>query len=720
MLGGSRPIQYDVTRMAILSNATPLIALDAVVVDTETTGLDPAKARIVEIAALPLKHGKLDESAALRRLVHPGEPIPPSATAIHHIDDVTIADAPGFAAIWPDFAAALSGSILIGHRVGFDLAVLKGECARAGLPWMVPRMLDTGLLAQVVEPNLGGYTLEALASWLGVVVEGRHSALGDAVLTAKIFLALLPRLRDGNIRTLAEAEQACLALTHVLDDQHRAGWAEAVTAPSAGEERALARIDPYPYRHRVADVMSAPVHCIAAGAALGEALQRMAQAKISSLLVSEKGVGAAMSARDTGIVTERDVLRAVAGHGAEALTQPVGTFASKPLLAAPAAAFVYRALSLMNRFNFRHLGVENERGEICGIVTSRDLLRLRAQEATILGEGLDNADDAHALAAAWAQLPHAAAALLAEDVSGRDIAAVISRELGALTRRAGVLAERRLQEAGDGPPPCPYALCVLGSAGRGESLLAMDQDNAIVFAEGEPGGAADRWFGKLGAIIADILHEVGVPYCDGGVMARNEQWRGSVATWRARVADWIARSKPDDLISIDIFFDLVGVYGDAALADTLWRGGFEAARGNVGFAKLLAEAAGEVPPGLTMMGGFRSENGRIDLKRLGLFGIVSAARVLAVRYCLLERSTPARLAAAAALGRGQHDLEALAHAQALFLDLILDQQLADVQAGSPPSNKVAVKRLTREQREALHQALRTVRNLDQLTRDLLF
>ena len=170
---------------------------------------------------------------------------------------------------------------------------------------------------------------------------------------------------------------------------------------------------------------------------------------------------------------------------------------------------------------------------------------------------------------------------------------------------------------GYGEPPCAYALCVLGSAGRGESLLAMDQDNAIIFAEGEPGSAADQWFARLGSIIADILHEVGVPYCKGGVMARNPAWRGSRATWNARVADWITRSNPADLLSVDIFFDLVGVHGDASLANELWRAAFDAAQGNAAFAKLLAEAAGEVEPGLTMFSGFRTEGGRIDLKKAG-------------------------------------------------------------------------------------------------------
>jgi CBS domain-containing protein len=706
--------------MALANNATPLIALDAFVIDTETTGLDPAKVRIIEIGAVPLNDGGLNEKAALRRLVNPGEPIPETASRITRIDDAMVADAPGFAEAWPEFAVAMSGKVLIGHTLGFDLAVLKRECARAGLPWHHPRTLDTNLLAQVVSPNLGGFSLEHLASWLGIEVEGRHSALGDAELTGKIFLALIPKLREGRIRTLAEAEQACFALTSVLEDQHSAGWEEAVAAPSARREPSLARIDPYPYRHRIGDVMSAPPQTIAADALLGQALHHMEEAKVSSLLVPDRDAGTSLRPAGTGIVTERDVLRALVRHGAGALNHPVAEYANRPLVCVRAVEFLYRAIARMSRLKLRHLGVENETGEICGMVSARDLLRLRAQEVAVLGDGLDQGDDVPALAASWAQLPEAAGALLAEDISGRDVAAVVSRELDALTRRAGVLAERRMRQARQGGPPCAFALCVLGSGGRGESLLSADQDNAIVFAEGEPGGAADQWFAQFGSIVADILNEVGVPYCTGGVMAKNDQWRGSLATWRDRVGGWITHSKPENLLSVDIFFDLIGVYGDVELAQKLWQDGFDAAKGNAAFAKLLAQSAGDMPSGLNIFGGLRTEDGRIDLKLVGLFGIVSTARVLAIRHHLLERSTPARLGAVAALGRSQHDLGALARAQAVFLDLIAEQQVADIQAGLPPGNKVAVRRLTREQRKDLREALGAVRHLDTLTRDLLF
>jgi hypothetical protein len=105
------------------------------------------------------------------------------------------------------------------------------------------------------------------------------------------------------------------------------------------------------------------------------------------------------------------------------------------------------------------------------------------------------------------------------------------------------------------------------------------------------------------------------------------------------------------------------VHGDLALGDALWREGFDLARGEAGFAKLLAEAAGAVERGLTLFGGLRTTQGRIDLKRAGLFGIVTTARVLAIRHHVVERSTAARLGGVAALGiGGEADLTDLVEA----------------------------------------------------------
>ena len=217
-------------------------------IDTETTGLDPGKARVLEFAAVRIAGGRLDTAGSLRRLIDPGEPIPAAATRVHGIDDAKVAGAPRFAAAWPEIADALGDAILIGHSVGFDLAVLARECARAGLAWTPPAALDTRLLGEIAEPNLADFSLENLAAWLGVEIADRHSALGDALAAARVFDALIPRLRGRNIRTLAEAIRACRALTKALDAQHRAGWSETPSPAQASPRRAHRQLSVPPPR----------------------------------------------------------------------------------------------------------------------------------------------------------------------------------------------------------------------------------------------------------------------------------------------------------------------------------------------------------------------------------------------------------------------------------------------------------------------------------------
>jgi DNA polymerase-3 subunit epsilon/CBS domain-containing protein len=250
-------------------------------------------------------------------------------------------------------------------------------------------------------------------------------------------------------------------------------------------------------------------------------------------------------------------------------------------------------------------------------------------------------------------------------------------------------------------------------------MLAMDQDNAVIFSEGAPDGLEDRWFAEFGGHVADILHQVGVPYCKGGVMAKNPQWRGGAATWRDRVDGWIGRSRPEDLLSVDIFFDFRVVHGDAALGADLWRYAYQQAAEHIDFLKLMAEAAGSFAPAVGWFG-IRTENGRADLKMGGLLGIVAAARLLAIRYRVPEHSTRARLEGVKTRQpRAERDLDAMIVAHGVLLAAVLDQQLVDIAAGVPPSNKVEPGRLVRGELQRLKDALRSLKHTDEMVRDLL-
>lgn len=685
--------------MATWSYSTPLVSLSAVVLDLETTGLDARSARAVQIGAVRIANGKIVEAQVFDRLVNPGMPIPRETTAIHGVTDMMVKDAPSFADVLPELEGFICNSIIIGHAITYDLSVLKREYQLANRGWRQPHALDIRVLARVVAPTLAHHGIEMLCEWLHVPMAGRHTAVGDAETTARLFLALVPHLRERNIRTLAEAEAASRALAEA-DARTAGGFAIPALEPVPEAQRPASRLDSFPYRHRVREVMSTPPVFADPGTSVREGIHLLLEKKVSSVYVrSESG--------ELGIVTERDMLRTVDAFGEAGLTKSLAEIMSKPLQTVPEDAFVYRAIGRLDRIGFRHLGVEDTRGKIVGALTTRNLLRHRATQAIMLGDEVESATTVAGLGAAWAKLPLMARSLIAEDVDPRTISAVISSEIREITRRAAELAEAKLAADGRGPPPCTYAVLVLGSAGRGESLLAADQDNAIVYETGAEGGAEDRWFEALGIEMCQTLHEVGVPLCKGGVMARNRAWRMSLADWKATTDSWVRRQNPQDLLNIDIFYDGITAHGGVALGEAVWNHAYDRGHRAPDFLKLLTEVARQRSPAFTLFGNIRiDEKGRIDLKRAGLMPIFTCARVLSIRHDVRARSTPDRLGGVAGRGIGsEQEIDEIIEAHRTILGAILNQQLADAEDGSPLSSRVNPDRLGKIGKRRLATAL---------------
>ena len=207
-----------------VSEATPLEDLPALVLDTETTGLDVAADRIVSVGAVRLHGGRIYRSTSFDRLVDPGMPIPPRSTAVHGITDAMVAGAAGFPAVFRELEPLLSGTVMVGHHIAFDLAMLSRECALAGMDWAEPASLDTLLLAAALEPGREKLSLDALAESLGVSVHGRHTALGDSLVTAEVYGCLLHRLHDRGVTTLGEAAAFSRRARAILRQQEEAGW----------------------------------------------------------------------------------------------------------------------------------------------------------------------------------------------------------------------------------------------------------------------------------------------------------------------------------------------------------------------------------------------------------------------------------------------------------------------------------------------------------------
>ena len=159
------------------------------VVDVETTGLDPAVDRIVEVAVV-----RCDAAGAVisewSSLVHPDRD--PGPTVVHGITADDLAAAPRFADLAPQLAAELDGTVITAHNLAFDAAFLTAEWSRSGTDRPRAQGLCTLTLARDLHPGRAeGYSLAACSAAAGIHQAEAHRALADARVTADLLAALL-------------------------------------------------------------------------------------------------------------------------------------------------------------------------------------------------------------------------------------------------------------------------------------------------------------------------------------------------------------------------------------------------------------------------------------------------------------------------------------------------------------------------------------------------
>jgi DNA polymerase-3 subunit epsilon len=193
--------------------AQPLAALRCTVLDTETTGLDPTSDELIAIGAVRIVNGRVLPHEVFDQLIDPGRTVSPEAVRIHGITQAMLAGQPRIDAVLPRFARFAEDTVLVGHNVAFDLRFLAEKEAQTRVRFTHP-VLDTLLLSPVVHPDEQDHGLEAIAARLGVSVIGRHTALGDALVTAELFLGLLRLLPERGVHTLGDALEASKRTYH--------------------------------------------------------------------------------------------------------------------------------------------------------------------------------------------------------------------------------------------------------------------------------------------------------------------------------------------------------------------------------------------------------------------------------------------------------------------------------------------------------------------------
>ncbi|MDH3744984.1 MAG: DUF294 nucleotidyltransferase-like domain-containing protein [Acidobacteriota bacterium] len=483
------------------------------------------------------------------------------------------------------------------------------------------------------------------------------------------------------------------------------------------KREALRGVELFSYSEELRSVMVSPALTCSPTETVKDAVEKMAGKKTSSIVVIGE------NEEPLGIVTDRDIMRRVVVAGRFDIgTTPVSeVMTGDPLTLTPDDT-VYRALFLLSSRGIKHLPLVEGEGpsgrRLVGIVTLRQLLKLRYPEPMTLIAGIAGATEVETLARIRARLPRLAATRLSRGSRGYDVVVMLSLVNQDIHRRAFELA---LESAGEPPTGC--CLFVTGSHGRLETLLVTDQDYGLVLedsADARLRAEADEFYAAVAETFTESLEAVGFERCPGDVMGVNLLWRKDVAGWKAQLDHWVVDQVPHLGRYLTVFFDAAPICGRKDLFLEVQDRGFELLGMHHELFRILHEEEGghRVPTGL--LGRFITERkgehrGEFDIKRSGLIFVVEGVRILALRRGIRETATLKRIAK---LVDGGHlnadDGEYFEGAFRFLLHFALDSQVEEAMENEKIDTYINPSLMSSRNREMLRHAYKAVSKLQDL------
>jgi CBS domain-containing protein len=461
--------------------------------------------------------------------------------------------------------------------------------------------------------------------------------------------------------------------------------------------------------HGLPDVGTTPVSLIMSAAEFCEpdeplraAAARLGEPGVSALLVRVDG-------GELGILTDASVRAALVVEGVP-LDAPARVAARAPVPTVPADQLAVEATVEMLAAASDHL-VVLDGGEICGVLSARDLLGLDARSPMALRHMLLGAPDEDALVRAAAEIPKLFLLLKRAGVLPRDLGRVLSLQQDTVVAR---LIDFSIWSRG--PAPVPWAWLDLGSAARREFTLASDQDNALAYGNVEPEAAqeVDAYFERLGKDVNAGLVRCGIGLDNNGVLAGNRLWRMSKDGWLRTFDACLTEPDESHLIRASVSFDFRPTAGGLAVTAEL-TARIRDARHHVQFMRLMARTATGYPVALGFRGQLATGHdgdppGKLDLKRGAIIPLVNLVRFYALANGVTISPTVDRIEAVASVGGLERsDADALREAFVVISGIRFDHHAAQVQAGIPPDNLIDPEELAPIARTDLREALQVVR-----------
>ena len=461
------------------------------------------------------------------------------------------------------------------------------------------------------------------------------------------------------------------------------------------------------FRRRVFDCLGTPPPTVPVTTTLADAVDCLRETQASGLVLVDA------DNRPAGLLTEADIARRVAFS--QEPDAPVSAVMTSPVVSIGADEHLYRAVARMRKNTLRHLPVTDEDGCLAGMLHLDDALASVSQDLVTRIDRLSSDGDEVALRSVKQAQTDVAADLLADNLPATDVLDLITYINNDLYRRAARSVLDEMLTA----PPVDFALIVMGSGGRGENFLYPDQDNGLVIADYPDADHTriDDWFIDFSARLTARMDSIGLPFCNGYVMATNPLWRKTISQWLAQLDLWIRHQPMAALLLADIFFDFAVVAGNRSLAapvrDWITR---RMPKASI-FLNGMVRQHDHTRSALGLFGRFRTVpdgtgTGVIDLKRSALQPTVAAIRLLALKNGISETGTLERISGLADKDvLSADDADEIAAAFGDVCDILLRAQLVSVQAGQPVTNRIAPSALRRARRRELRAALRSIDTL---------
>ncbi len=413
-----------------------------------------------------------------------------------------------------------------------------------------------------------------------------------------------------------------------------------------------------------------------------------------------------------GYISDSEISSGLVNSGLISIESPVYNIMKSPVMNVLKNTSIIKARSLMNKTGTSLLVVHDANKNPLGYFSKNDCNTFNDVRLCEIMDGFGEANTLERLKKLREELVSLIASLVENKITPTIILQILSDAFDAIAARLFVLAFQEL-----GEPPVEFAFIVLGSEGRNEQTLKTDQDNAIIYRDGQENAEETaQYFQSLGTWISEALATTGYSLCKGEIMAMNPKWNKPLSVWKQYFHKWINKGHGKDLLDISVFFDFRLCHGQSEILNELQEFIGDESNKNSAYLHQMAKIARGFKPTVSLFGNIVVESAgehpdSLNIKA-SIASVVNFARIYSLQHGILYKNTLLRLKQLNTLGfLNNSDFEEIQRAFEYLTSIRLMHQAEMIAAGKKPDNYINIKTLSEFEHTILKKALSTIENM---------